>query len=140
MIEKARQSNSGENHWHWIKDRSKVKRRRWDNSERVGKIAFWRISIFKRDNYTCQICGKYGEKLNAHHIMAWAKYPKLRYEIKNGITMCSRCHRKFHHKYGLYPTKSQLKEFMATNISLYQKSVKMRTSRNLYPDVCLRKL
>jgi len=27
-------------------------------------------------------------QLQAHHILRWADYPKLRYEINNGITLC----------------------------------------------------
>jgi len=27
-------------------------------------------------------------KLEAHHILPWSQYPELRYETKNGITLC----------------------------------------------------
>jgi hypothetical protein len=53
----------------------------------------WRISVYKRDNYTCQICGKVGGKLNADHIKPFALYPKLRFDINNGRTLCINCHK-----------------------------------------------
>lgn len=54
----------------------------------------WRTSVFKRDNYTCQLCGdnKSG-KLNADHIKPWATYPELRFETLNGRTLCVVCHK-----------------------------------------------
>jgi hypothetical protein len=54
----------------------------------------WQKSIFKRDYWTCQNCGKHGGLLHAHHIKNWKQYPKLRYNIENGITLCPICHRK----------------------------------------------
>jgi len=60
------------------------------NAERYKK---WREKVFKRDNYTCRICGERGGKLNAHHCKSFAKYPELRYRVKNGITLCADCHR-----------------------------------------------
>lgn len=64
-----------------------------------AKYKEWRKNVFERDNYTCQNCGtRCGEGrdvvLNADHIKQWAYYPKLRYEISNGITLCLPCHRK----------------------------------------------
>lgn len=78
----------------------------------------WRDRVFKRDNYTCQKCGKSQVYLNAHHKIALSKlfdkflkkYPKLsprkdKYKllklafkfrpfwfIRNGITYCIKCH------------------------------------------------
>lgn len=56
----------------------------------------WRISVFERDKYTCQSCGKSGCKLNAHHIKPWSLFPSERYNPENGITLCEECHRAEH--------------------------------------------
>ena len=73
----------------------------------------WRKEIYERDNYTCQICGKIGGILNAHHIEGYAKNPSLRTTLSNGITLCEKHHKDFHHQYGKgNNTKEQFIEFI----------------------------
>ena len=56
----------------------------------------WRSSVFIRDNFTCQHCYIYGVKLNAHHIKKWSDFEELRFDINNGITLCTQCHKNIH--------------------------------------------
>ena len=75
--------------------------------------------IFKRDNYTCQECGRIGDKLEAHHkrefhiilaeflkeydqfspiedketLVRLAMKYKYFWNIDNGITLCKECHK-----------------------------------------------
>lgn len=60
----------------------------------------FRHFIFEKDDFTCQICGQRGGYLHCHHIKEWAKYPELRYEPDNCITLCRECHYK-QHKYSI---------------------------------------
>lgn len=57
----------------------------------------WRAAVFSRDNYTCQLCGARGVKINAHHIKPFATFPDMRTDIDNGITLCVPCHKAVHH-------------------------------------------
>lgn len=56
------------------------------------RYAEWRLAVFERDNFTCQECGQRGGKLNADHIMRFADYPSLRFDVSNGRTLCVACH------------------------------------------------
>ncbi len=60
------------------------------------KALEWRMAVYERDGFKCQCCSKVGGILNAHHILAWAKYPDKRYDIDNGVTLCKECHHKVH--------------------------------------------
>lgn len=50
--------------------------------------------IFERDNYTCQICGTRGGKLQVDHIRSWSHNIELRFNINNCRTLCMACHYK----------------------------------------------
>ena len=61
----------------------------------------FRLSVFERDNFTCQKCGdNRGGNLEAHHILNHWKHKNLRYDVDNGITLCKKCHIEFHKKFG----------------------------------------
>lgn len=56
------------------------------------KYKKWRELVFERDDYTCQNCKKRGIYLEAHHKKGFSKYPKLRFDVNNGISYCKKCH------------------------------------------------
>jgi 5-methylcytosine-specific restriction endonuclease McrA len=58
------------------------------------KYKLWRDKCFKRDKYTCQNCGWRGKGLQVDHIRPFSKFPKSRFIIKNGRTLCKYCHNK----------------------------------------------
>ena len=73
------------------------------------KFRDWREAIFKRDDYTCQECGKKGDKLHPHHwkkgfAEIWQENKITTFEeamnceelwdVSNGKTLCENCHKK----------------------------------------------
>jgi len=63
----------------------------------------WRRSIYRRDKHQCQWPGcKCKKRLNAHHIMTWSKYPSLRFDKNNGITLCYAHHNEIRGKEECY--------------------------------------
>lgn len=69
------------------------KRKRGQEIQAQG---IWSRAVRKRDNYTCQKCGKRGGRLHAHHLKTWATHPELRNDVANGITLCVKCHHAAH--------------------------------------------
>jgi len=128
-------SDSNKGHIPWIKGRhhTEESRRKIGESSKGEKSHFWkggitsknliikcsiefklwRESVFARDNWTCKKCKEKGRTLHPHHIKNFAQYPKLRFNVNNGITLCKKCHGEFHKKYGIKNnTKKQLKDFL----------------------------
>lgn len=76
---------------------------------RSEKYRDWRTEVFKKDGFTCQDCGStQSGSFEAHHIEAFSvimqkhKIDSVQraficadlWEIKNGKTLCVKCHRK----------------------------------------------
>lgn len=74
--------------------------------KKTEKYKKWRISVFRRDNYTCQNCGRNNCYVEAHHKIPKSillkkcdndfskamKYKEL-WLVDNGMTLCKKCHR-----------------------------------------------
>lgn len=69
---------------------------------RLPGYRLWRDNVYKRDDYTCQICLNRGGKLAAHHIKRFALHPELALTLGNGITLCWKCHTNIRHKESLW--------------------------------------
>lgn len=86
----------------------------------------WAKFILERDDYTCQLCGERGGKLDIHHVRTFTqirdavidKHPELNlgeyedrekladliidaHELKDGVTLCRACHKKHHLENGV---------------------------------------
>lgn len=85
----------GPNSVNWIHSRTMEERIK---DRRYPEYYEWRRQVFERDDYTCQICGLRGGRLNAHHIQSFAKFPELRTDLTNGVTLCKDCHSTYHRK------------------------------------------
>ena len=106
QINKGRHSKnefkSGNQHPRWNPNRANQRDRQ------IKKYIEWRSFVYQRDNWTCQNCGKVGHNLNAHHIKEFSKYPKLRFDVDNGITLCEDCHKKVHKRMGIKKSQKTL--------------------------------
>jgi len=83
---------AGEKHHAWIDGRSRSRDQERSTEMKHGEYREWRRRVFERDNFHCRNCFAKGT-LNAHHIKTYRKFPELRYELENGITLCPPCHR-----------------------------------------------
>lgn len=101
----------GENSPRWNPDRTHEQRQK---ERKENKYYNWRIAVFNKDNYQCKCCGdEKGHTFIAHHIESYNSNKEGRYDVNNGITLCDKCHKKFHKLYGYgNNTKEQLKEFL----------------------------
>lgn len=86
--------HAGKNHWNWHGGISG-----WQKLLR-GSIEYkeWRLKVYKKDRYCCQKCGKHCNRktIVAHHIKDFKNYPELRFNVKNGITLCRKHHILLH--------------------------------------------
>ena len=79
-------ANSGPNNSCWKGGCQKNERNDYAYKQWVRKVKL-------RDKQTCRINDENCSGYNiVHHIFSWRKYPKLRYELTNGITLCQAHH------------------------------------------------
>jgi len=110
----------GKDNNHYIDGRTPENKK----ARRSIEFRLWRESVFARDGWTCQKCGEIGVELHPHHIKNFAEYIELRFAIDNGITLCKKCHMKFHKIYGTRKnTIKQLEEFL-----LVDKNIKINNT------------
>lgn len=104
------EKTKGDKHPNWRHDLTEEERisRRLSYENKT-----WRSAVYERDNYQCQCCLINGNgNLNAHHKDGYNWCIDRRYDIENGITLCSDCHTEFHVTYGYGDnTEEQWDEF-----------------------------
>ena len=77
--------------WNYIEDRTKLAKNEHKNLD--GQYKDWMLVIKNRDKWQCKTTDENCKgRLEAHHIFNWHDYPKLRYDINNGITLCHAHH------------------------------------------------
>ncbi len=83
----------GSEHWNWQGGITPA----LDTLRKSAKYKAWRLAVYKRDGFTCVGCGdNRGGNLQAHHKLSFAKYPKERFNVGNGVTLCNECHAAIH--------------------------------------------
>ena len=84
-------SEKGDKHWNWKGGISK-------DHDRGNLWNIIRKNIYKRDNWTCQICFKHCHNdIQCHHIVPYRATQDN--SESNLITLCKSCHVKEEHKY-----------------------------------------
>lgn len=117
--ERARQSLSkcivhkGSNHHRWKHNLTNEERQQNRIRDYDSRVHEWRSYVYKRDKYTCQISGRVGGTIHAHHLESWNSNKELRFEVNNGITLSDKIHKLFHDLYGRGDnTRQQFDEFI----------------------------
>lgn len=107
MSENVANRKRGFQHYLWIEDRTQLKK---DNRRGDSAYGEWRKQTWTRDNFKCRIADENcSGKIEAHHILGWAEYPELRYQLNNGITLCHAHHpRRRAEEKRLIPTFQEL--------------------------------
>lgn len=70
-----------------------------ENRQSIPGYTEWRNTIISRDRH-CVVCGG-NKSLEAHHMYGYKKYPALRTDVENGVTLCKYCHDRYHAYYGV---------------------------------------
>jgi len=102
------------------------------NWRKTRDYRVWRVSVIRRDK-VCQCCGS-PKKRQAHHIEDGSHNKELRFNVKNGITLCKDCHIQLHtnfkNSYREKTTKKDLDNFLALRDYFFKK-VEEDLSRSL---------
>ena len=83
---------------------------RWKSNKGQLRYKTWRKMVFELNKrkvglskyYVCVKCNKKRKTtrvLHAHHIFSLNKFKSKRYDSKNGVVLCVKCHNVFQRKY-----------------------------------------
>ncbi len=97
-------ARTGTDHPNWDPDRTSATR---VATRSLPKNKEFIKAVLAADNYTCQVCGKRGGDICAHHVRNYKSYPLGRFDPENGTTLCRDCHILFHKTLG-YRNNTQL--------------------------------
>jgi endogenous inhibitor of DNA gyrase (YacG/DUF329 family) len=89
--------------------------------------------VKKRDGYECVNCGS-SNHIHAHHKVHWGEDEALRYDIDNGLTLCTNCHAILHPEWAnmiLFPVRRSgtTKKCLACGKEFYTPSYKKDTAK-----------
>lgn len=77
-----------------LRDREGVKNPRFKDGKRAGdNIRGW--SVLLKGDDCCRVCGS-ARGLHLHHVIPRSKSRAARRDLRNGLTLCSSCHAKWH--------------------------------------------
>lgn len=103
------ENKKSENNPNWnpnLTDEERITKRNYEEYNDCIK------QVLERDDYTCQVTGKRGGKLEVHHLNCYSDFKEGRTDINNCITLSKEIHRLFHKIYGKkHNTKEQFEEF-----------------------------
>ena len=121
----------GENNNRWNPNLTQEER---ENGRNYPEYIEFIKKVLARDNYTCKCCGRYGGKMNVHHLDGYDWCKEKRTDETNGITLCQTCHKNFHSIYGRgNNTKEQFEEWIGQVIGELEKyNGKLPTTRKIY--------
>jgi 5-methylcytosine-specific restriction endonuclease McrA len=67
------------------------------NWRKTREYRRWRVLVIRRDK-VCDVCGS-RQRRHAHHLNSGAYHPKERFDVDNGVTLCSKCHSNYHNNF-----------------------------------------
>ena len=90
---------------------SKIKKIRISKYDKI-----WSRTVRERDNFTCQVCGRYDTTYSAAHHILRRGIKSTRLQPFNGITLCPGCH-VFSHKFSAHRTPEAFKRWFEERFS-----------------------
>lgn len=87
---KISDAQKGNKHYNWRGGITGCQR----TIRRSMEYRLWREAVFERDDYTCQRCSARGCYIEANHVLPFAFFADIRFEVLNGETLCKNCHNK----------------------------------------------
>ena len=102
-----------------------------EKTDRIYPIEFNNIlkrEIYKRDKYTCKLCGKSHTLVHCHHI----DYDKMNIDKLNLITLCNSCHSKTTYTNKKEYWKNILKNKMLGEVELCNGTRIVKISKEFY--------